>query len=38
MVVSIAPNMQEVNGYIAQMAQTRADMIKAFISARVQLR
>ena len=33
-----SPNMQDVNGYIAQMAQTRADAMKAFIGARVQLR
>jgi hypothetical protein len=33
-----SPNMQEVNGYIAQMAQTRAELMKAFIGARVQLR
>lgn len=32
------PNMQEVNGYITQIAQTQTDMMKAFISARVQLR
>ena len=32
------PNMQEVNGYIAQMAQTRAELMKAFVGARVQLR
>ena len=32
------PNMQEVNGYITQMAQTRADLMKAFVGARVQLR
>ncbi len=32
------PNMQEVNGYISQMAQTRADLMKAFVGARVQLR
>jgi hypothetical protein len=33
-----APNMQEVNGYITQMAQTRADLAKTFVGARVQLR
>jgi hypothetical protein len=33
-----SPNMQEVNGYITQIAQTRADMMKAFVGARVQLR
>ena len=33
-----SPNMQEVNGYITQMTQTHADMMKAFIGARVQLR
>ncbi|HVP19652.1 MAG TPA: hypothetical protein VMU36_11690 [Spirochaetia bacterium] len=33
-----SPNMQEVNGYISQMAQTRADLMKAFVGARVQLR
>ena len=33
-----SPNMQEVNGYITQVAQTRADMMKAFVGARVQLR
>ena len=32
------PNMQEVNGYITQIAQTQADMMKAFVGARVQLR
>ena len=32
------PNMQEVNGYVTQMGQTRADMMKAFVGARVQLR
>ncbi len=32
------PNMQEVNGYIAQMTQTHADLMKAYVSARVQLR
>ena len=32
------PNMQEVNGYITQMAQTRADLMKAFAGACVQLR
>jgi hypothetical protein len=31
-------NMQEVNGYIAQMAQTQADLMKTFVGARVQLR
>jgi len=33
-----SPNMQDVNGYITQMAQTRADLMKAFVGARVQLR
>jgi hypothetical protein len=33
-----SPNMQEVNGYITQIAQTRSDMMKAFVGARVQLR
>ncbi|MGA2766315.1 MAG: hypothetical protein ABSG17_23470 [Spirochaetia bacterium] len=33
-----SPNMQEVNGYIAQMAQIHADMAKALIGARVVLR
>jgi hypothetical protein len=33
-----SPNMQEVNGYITQIAQTRADMMKALVGARVQLR
>jgi uncharacterized protein YlaN (UPF0358 family) len=33
-----SPNMQEVNGYVSQIAQTQADMMKAFVSARVQLR
>jgi hypothetical protein len=33
-----APNMQEVNGYITQITQTQADKMKAFVSARVQLR
>ena len=33
-----SPNMQEVNGYISQMAQTRAELMKAFVGARVQLR
>lgn len=32
------PNMQEVNGYIAQMAQTHADLMKTSLSARIQLR
>ena len=32
------PNMQEVNGYITQIAQTHADLMKAFVGARVQLR
>jgi len=32
------PNMQDVNGYITQIAQTRADLMKTFIGARVQLR
>ncbi len=32
------PNMQDVNGYITQMAQTRADLMKTFVGARVQLR
>jgi len=36
--LSVSPNMQEVNGYITQIAQTRGDMMKAFVSARVQLR
>jgi hypothetical protein len=34
----VNPNMQEVNGYITQMSQTRADLLKAFVGARVQLR
>ena len=33
-----SPNMQDVNGYISQIAQARADLMKAFIGARVQLR
>jgi len=33
-----SPSMQEVNGYITQIAQTRADLMKAFVGARVQLR
>ncbi|GEM_PF-2036137 len=33
-----SPNMQDVNGYISQIAQTRGDMMKAFVGARVQLR
>ena len=32
------PNLQDVNGYITQIAQTRADMMKAFVGAGVQLR
>ena len=32
------PNMQDVNGYISQIAQTRADMMKTLVGARVQLR
>jgi hypothetical protein len=32
------PNMQEVNGYITQMSQARADMMKTLVAARVQLR
>ena len=34
----VAPNMQEINGYITQIAQTRADPMKISVSARVQLR
>jgi len=34
----VSPNLQEVNGYITQIAQTRADMMRAFVGARVQLR
>jgi hypothetical protein len=33
-----SPNMQDVNGYISQMAQTQADLMKALVGARVQLR
>jgi len=33
-----SPNMTDVNGYITQMAQTRADLMKAFVGASVQLR
>jgi hypothetical protein len=33
-----SPNMQEVNGYIAQMARTRTDLMEAFVGTRVQLR
>jgi len=33
-----APSMQDVNGFITQMSQTRADMMKALVGARVQLR
>ncbi|MGO9409702.1 MAG: hypothetical protein ACLQCB_03000 [Spirochaetia bacterium] len=33
-----SPNMQEVNGYITQISQTTADLMKAFVGARVQLR
>jgi hypothetical protein len=33
-----SPNMQEVNGYITQMAQAREDLMKTFVGARVQLR
>ncbi len=33
-----SPNMQEINGYITQIAQTQADLLKAHVSARVQLR
>jgi hypothetical protein len=32
------PSMQEVNGFIDQMAQTRSDLLKASVGARVQLR
>jgi hypothetical protein len=32
------PNMQDVNGDITQMTQTRADLMKTFVAARVQLR
>ena len=32
------PNMNDVNGFITQIAQTRADMMKAFTGARVQLK
>jgi hypothetical protein len=34
----VTPNMQDVNGYITQMAQTRTDLMKAFVGARVQIR
>ena len=33
-----SPNMQDVNGYISEIAQTQADLMKAFVGARVQLR
>jgi len=33
-----SPNMQDVNGYITQISQTRADLMKTFVGARVQLR
>ncbi len=33
-----SPNMTDVNGYITQIAQTRADLMKAFVGASVQLR
>ncbi len=33
-----SPNMQDVNGFITQISQTRADMMKAFVGARVELR
>ena len=32
------PNMQDVNGDIAQIAQTQADLMKTFVGAKVQLR
>jgi hypothetical protein len=32
------PNMQDVNGYITQISAARADLMKAFVGARVQLR
>ena len=32
------PNMQDVNGFITQISQARADLMKAFVGARVQLR
>jgi len=34
----VSPSMTDVNGYITQIAQTRADLMKAFVGARVQLR
>jgi hypothetical protein len=33
-----SPNMQEVNGYITQISQTGADLMKTFVNAKVQLR
>lgn len=33
-----SPNMQDVNGYITQISATRADLMKTFVGARVQLR
>ncbi len=33
-----SPNMQDVNGYITQISQARADMMKTVVGARVQLR
>lgn len=33
-----SPNMQDVNGYITQISQARADMMKTLVGARVQLR
>jgi Spy/CpxP family protein refolding chaperone len=32
------PNMNDVNGFITQMAQTRADVMKSLVGARVQLK
>ena len=32
------PDMQEVNGYIDQIGQTRSDLMKALVGARVELR
>jgi hypothetical protein len=32
------PDMQEVNGYIDQIAQARSDLLKALVGARVELR
>jgi hypothetical protein len=36
--LAASPNMTDVNNYITQISQTRADLMKTFVGARVQLR